>query len=335
METSYNFYVSLISKNGEEKNFEIGIQEYFVLSLYLVVGIASIFVIAFVLLIFINQLSHKKNIYTIFKYCMWYEIIISFHLIKGAINIISGISNHLVCKIDSGITYYAMNLSCYYYAVIMIILMYTKGVFPKISGLQRTLISIPAVLGALVSVILILSNDISGMTTWYTCFLGEDIQFFIGIFIYLALSIVFFVMVLLGKVELKGIMANFHYFNLINTLCFSVFYANYFIDNLWGGSLSLIFYLLNVIVFRLKIDAVNHSFLNNHISKNRFIFFIATILCIDSPPSESTVLDVQEDQKKVIEEYERRKTKKINKMRKSSEGVSIKEISSKVIQDQV
>lgn len=320
MESKYSAYASQQSKSDNLA------EQYIIFSLYFGVGFASIFIIAFVLLIFVNQLSHKKNIYNIFKYCMWYEIIISFHLIKGSINVVSaGISNYLVCKIDSGITYYAMNLACYYYLIIMAILMFTKGSYPLISGFQRILISVPAALGALVSVILFLSHNSSIMTPWYTCFLSEDYQYFFIFYLYWAVSFIFLIMVLLRKVELKGIMLNFHYFNLINSICFIGFYINLYLNTALLGSISLVLYMINIIYFRLRIDAVSHSFIHNNISKNRFIFFIATILCIDSPPSESTVLDVQEDQIKVIEEYHRRITKKLSKTRLMSDSLVVRD----------
>lgn len=284
--------------------------------LYTIFGLFATSVLVFVILTVIKKAPHKKGIYSIFKTTMWYEIMIALHTAKGGVTIIIGESNSLACKVDTGITFYAMNLLFYYSVIMMVFLFKSKGEFPKISSLKRTLLNIPAILVALVIVIVIMNYDLSGISAWQTCFLDKEsnipiLVFFIPLFTYAFLCIIFFILVVKGNIHLKGILKNLHFFNLINSLCFVLMVMNYLVDSTyWMGAAALILILINIIYFRLNNDIIIQAFNNNKISSNKVFFFIATLFCIDSPPTESKNLDIAADQKMIIEEYEKRRLSK-------------------------
>ena len=275
--------------------------------IYFIVGILTALVLTFSALIFVNHLNHKRNIYSIFKTLMWYEIIISIHMAKsGFINLFKS-SNRLVCKFDSGFTIFAITLVSYFYLFLMIMLTYTRGNFPRITSNQRKILNLPAVLVGLISVVLIFKYELSGMSKWFTCFVDETqtqlvflILFFIPTLTLVLISIIFTVLVILQYIELKGIFKGFHWYCLINSICLGGVISNFYIPTYWLGCICLIGINVNIIIFRLNCEVLKHVFDNNKITDNKIIFFFVILLGIESPPIDSELIDIQKDQENVI-----------------------------------
>lgn len=295
-------------------------------SFYMLIGIISTMILVFVILIYIKYASNKKGIYTLIKITVLFEIIVAIHLAKSGLTIFIGISNSIVCKVDAGAVYYSIILYIYYSMVIMILLLENKsGEFPKISNLKRNLINIPAIFIALVIVIIILNYKLTGLSSWQTCFLKKDsdinvLFFYIPLILYILLCIYFFTIVLVKKTKLIGVLKDLHIFNLLNSISYLGIIINTYVENTyWIGSISLILFLINVIYFRLSSDIIIKTFENNQITKNKMFFFLATVLNINTPPIESTKLDIREDHRKIVEEYQKKKDLILSSSNKNSD----------------
>lgn len=286
-------------------------------SIYFAIGLIGSLMISFVLITLMKELGNKKGIYSLIKSNIWYELAILIHIFKNGIGNLIDIKNRLVCKVDSGFTFFTINMTCYYYMLLMFLMIYNKGHYPQMTRYKRMLMVFPAVIIGLVSVILLFSYDLSGESPWHTCYIKKDISvslaiLFIPQYIFLIFSIFFFAIVYMGTISLTGVMRHFNIYCLYNSIFYLVLCVSYYLGSTVLGSISFCIIGLMIIVFRMNCDIVVYSF-NNGMSDNKIIHFLATLLCIDSPPVESMALDLQKEEQRVMKNILHEK--KMSKMR--------------------
>lgn len=284
--------------------------------LYLFLGFSGILILVFVILTLIKQLKNKKGIYSLYKGNIWFEVLINLHLFKNGFGNLIDINNKIVCKVDSGFTFFSMNMATFYYSLIIGLLIYNKGHYPKITKYERLFMLLPAVLIGIISVYLLFSFELSGVSPWHTCYIKHDITIalwilFIPQFIYLIFSLVFFGCIYLKYFSLQGIVRHFQIFTFFNSILMLLLCISYYIKSSVLGIISMFCLCLSMIIFRLFSDIIICSF-SNGISSNKFIHFLATLLCIDSPPIESLNLDLEKEEKLVRDNISKEKEQKKN-----------------------
>lgn len=301
--------------NGYESDKNFTTEETIVGIFYLTIGLVGSIMLSFVIITLIKQLGDRKGIYSLIKSNIWYELAFLIHMFKSGFGNLVDITNKLVCKVDSGFTFFTINMASFYYIILMIIMIYNKGHYPQMTKHKRLVMVLPAVLFGLISVILLFSYDLSGMSPWHSCYIKQNISvsismLFIPQFIFLIVSIFFFSIVYMGSFSLTGIMRHFNVFCLFSSVFYIVLCISYYLKSPILGAVSFCINGILIIHFRMNCDVVVYSF-NSGLSNNRIIHFLATLLCIDSPPIDSLALDLIKEEKLVINNLE--KEKKISK----------------------
>jgi hypothetical protein len=289
-------------------------------TLYIIIGLIGTITISFVIITLIKQIGEKKGLYSLLKSNVWYELAILLHLLKTGVGKIIDITNPLVCKVDSGFTFFCINMACFYYMLLMCLMLYNKGHYPQINKYKRYLLVVPAILIGLISVILLFQYNLSGKSPWGSCYVSKEaslslIILFIPQFVFLILSLVFFIFVYLRTFSLTGIMKHFNIFCLFTSIFYIFLCISYYLQSEILGIISICFISISIIVFRMTCDLVVYSF-DKGLSSNKFIHFLATLLCIDSPPSESIALDMEKEEKVVFSNIQKEKEIKEKELQK-------------------